>query len=344
LRAHLVGSVPLADSAAVFRTLADALGAGLARMPDGETGVRRSWIRFLQDVLAEHSGIEVARDLPPFRFVQWDGKLVREIPRLRVTGAAPLDADGFATGYADMAIDSWRVFEALQTAGEIPAQLKFQICMPTPIAPTYNNMLPADRPPVLAALTRHLIGEVERIAAALPNERIAVQWDVCQEVLAWEGYYEEGPVDFRSETLQVLSAVGNAVPAGVELGYHLCYGSPLDEHLVQPKDMSVLVEIANAMAAQVARDIQFIHMPVPRTRSDDSYFAPLQRLALAADTELYLGLIHHDDADGDAARLAAARKYARIDGVGAECGMGRGDPGRLDAMLKAHMRLLEPAA
>jgi len=36
--AHLIGSVPLADTEAVFRTVAGALGPHLARIPDGETG------------------------------------------------------------------------------------------------------------------------------------------------------------------------------------------------------------------------------------------------------------------------------------------------------------------
>ena len=62
-----------------------------------------------------------------------------------------------------------------------------------------------------------------------------MQWDVCQEVLAWEGYYEPGPVDFRTETIEVLSRIGNAVPASIELGYHLCYGSPADEHWCSPR-------------------------------------------------------------------------------------------------------------
>src|SRR5205807_1662009 len=83
-----------------------------------------------------------------------------------------------------------------------------------------------DRPMLLPALTEHLIGEVEKIAGAIPSDRLAVQWDVCQEVLAWEGYYEEGPVDFRSETLAFLTEIGDAVPAAIELGYHLCYGGP----------------------------------------------------------------------------------------------------------------------
>jgi hypothetical protein len=167
---------------------------------------------------------------------------------------------------------------------------------------------------------------------------------VCQEVLAWEGYYEPGPVDFRTETVAVLGEVGDAVPAAIELGYHLCYGSPADEHLVQPKDMGVMVEMANAVAAAVRRPIQFFHMPVPKGRSDDAYFAPLERLRLGRETELYLGLIHHDDAAGDAARLAAARRHARVDGVGTECGMARGDPARLPALLAAHARAAELSA
>jgi hypothetical protein len=165
-----------------------------------------------------------------------------------------------------------------------------------------------------------------------------VQWDVCQEVLAWEGYYEAGPVDFRSETIDVLTRIGDAVPRAIELGYHLCYGSPADEHCVQPKDMAIMVEIANATSARVARPIQFFHMPVPKGRTDDVYFAPLDNLRLHLETELYLGLIHHDDPEGDMARLTAARRHTRVAGVATECGMARGDPARLPSLLAAHVR------
>jgi hypothetical protein len=336
---HMVGSIPLPDAEAVFRTLSSTAGRRMIRMPDGETGIRKTWIKFLQDVLAENPAIEVALDVAPFRFVQWDGKLIREIPRLRLRPGTGPDPASFRTGYADMAVAAWAIFERLQKAGVIPAGVKFQISLPTPTAPAYNNMLPADRSGVLLPLTQHFIGEVNKIAAALPNDRIAVQWDVCQEVLAWEGYYEKGPVDFRTETLDVLARVGDAVPSGIELGYHLCYGSPADEHLVQPKDMGIMVEMTNAIVAGVERPIQFFHMPVPKGRTDDAYFMPLERLRLEPDTELYLGLIHHDDAAGGEARLAAARRHARVDGIATECGMARGDPTRLPALLAAHVRL-----
>jgi hypothetical protein len=340
---HLVGSIPLPDAETVFRTLSGAVGRHLVRLPDGETGIRKTWIRFLQDVLLENPAIELAKDVPPLKFVQWDGKVIREIPRLRLKPGAKPDPASFKTGYADMAIESWGLFERMQKAGTIPANVKFQISIPTPIAPTYNNMVPSDRPGLLPALTRHFIGEIAKIAKTLPNDRIAIQWDVCQEVLAWEGYYEPGPVDFRTETIDVLSRIGDAVPAAIDLGYHLCYGSPADEHMVQPKDSGIMVELTNAIVTGVKRPIQFFHMPVPKGRTDDAYFAPLEKLRLPAGTELYLGLIHHNDAQGDAARLAAARRHTRVDGIGTECGMARGDPARLPALLAAHAHAAELA-
>jgi len=341
---HFVGSIPLPDTESVLRTLCQTVGPYLVRIPDGETGIRRTWIKFLQDVLANNPAIERADEVPPFKFVQWDGRLIREIPRLRLKKGAKPDPQTFNSGYADMAIQSWGVFERLQKAGVIPAGVKFQVCLPTPIAPTYNNMLPADRPRLLPALTQHFVGEVGKIMAAIPNERIALQWDVCQEVLAGEGYYEVGPVDFRTETMEVLAAIGNAVPRAADLGYHLCYGSPADEHLVQPKDAGLMVEMANAIVAGVNRPIQFFHLPVPKGRTDDAYFAPLNNLVLGPETARYLGLIHHNDGAGDSARLAAARRHTRVDGIATECGMARGDPARLPALLAAHARAAAGAA
>jgi hypothetical protein len=336
---HFVGSIPLPDSETVFNTLSEIAGPYCRSLPDGETGIRKTWIRFLQDVLAQNPAIERAPGAPPFRFTQWDGKLLREIPRLRIKPGAVPEAETFATGYADMALESWRLFDRLQQAGVIPAGIKFQVSLPTPIAPTYNNMMPSDRPLLLPALTRHLTGEAAKIAAGIPHDRLVLQWDVCQEVLAWEGYYEPGPVDFRTETIELLSQIGEAVPAAVEFGYHLCYGSPADEHCVQPKDMAVMVEIANLTSAAVKHPIRFFHMPVPKGRSDDAYFAPLERLRLHPGTALYLGLVHYDDAVGDRARLAAAQRHCAVAGVATECGMARGDPARLPALLAAHVEL-----
>jgi hypothetical protein len=333
---HFVGSIPLPDTESVFRALAAATGSHLKRLPDGETGIRKTCIRFLQQVLADNPAIEVASDAPPFKFTQWDGKLLREIPRLRVKPGAQLDPATVKTGYADIAIESWRLFDRLQQEGVIPAGVKFQISLPTPIAPTYNNMVPTDRPALIPMLMTHMLGEVAAIAQALPHDRIALQWDVCQEVIAWEGYYEPGPVDFQKETIAELIAIGNGVPVAIEVGYHLCYGSPADEHVIQPKDAGIMVDIVNATSAGVRRPLQFFHLPVPKPRTDDAFFAPLDGLQLRAETELYLGLVHRDDMEGNAARLAAAWRHVRVDGVATECGMARGDPEGFPALLAAH--------
>ena len=187
---HFVGSIPLPDAETVFRTLADVAAPYLLRLPDGETGIRKTWIRFLQDGLAENPAIERAMEVPPFKFTQWDGKVLHEIPRLRVKRGATPDPDTFKTGYAETALASWSLFDRLGKEGVIPEGVSFQVSLPTLIAPTYNSTLPSDRPALLPALTEHLMGEVDKIAAAIPNDRVALQWDVCQEVLAWEGYYE----------------------------------------------------------------------------------------------------------------------------------------------------------
>jgi methionine synthase II (cobalamin-independent) len=231
------------------------------------------------------------------------------------------------------------VFRELKAARAIAPGVRFQVCIPSPIAPVYNNMLPADRPAVLAALMRHFVAEVERIADAIPPESLAIQWDVCQEVLAWEGYYEPGPVEFETETVETLATLAAAVPEPVELGFHLCYGSPHDEHLVQPKDAGVMVRLINAVAERAPRPIDFVHFPVPKARSDSAYFEPFAGLQLDAATERYLGLIHYRDAAGDRQRLAAARRFLRVDGVATECGMGRGDPARLTELVAAHAAL-----
>src|ERR1700729_2132834 len=127
LLVHFVGSIPLPDSEAVFRTLSGAIGGRAARLPDGETGIRKTWIRFLQDVLADNPAIELAADVPPFKFVQWDGKVVREIPRLRIKPGMTPNRKEFKTGYADMAIASFAVFDRMQKDGVIPEGVKFQV-------------------------------------------------------------------------------------------------------------------------------------------------------------------------------------------------------------------------
>jgi hypothetical protein len=340
LVAHLVGSVPLDDRESVMRTLAQALGPHVRRLPDGETGRRADWIGFVRRHLGRHPAFEKDTATPPFQFKQWDGTVVMEWPLLKFRGGIDRSAVVFNTGYARDAIESFKVFARLQVDGVIAEQVRFQACAATPLAIAYMYVTPADRADFTRAYTCHLADEIAAMAAALPLDRLAVQWDVCQEVLMWEGYFDQPP-HYKDEILASLGTIGDAVPEPVELGYHLCYGSPLDEHCLQPKDMAVLVEMTNGIVAAVRRGVQFFHLPVPQARNDAAYFAPLSGLKLPPGTELYLGCVHAGDPAGSKAKLARARQHVGIAGVGTECGWGRGRPEKLAAILAAHAELIE---
>lgn len=134
---HLVGSVALPDADAVFRALAGGLGPWLKRIPDGETGPRQFWIRWQRDMLQRHPDLELDPTVPPLQFVQWDGKLVRSIPGLRFKPDVDPARSVFETGYAPAAIESYATFRRLRDAGTIPAGLRFQVALPSPMGPGF---------------------------------------------------------------------------------------------------------------------------------------------------------------------------------------------------------------
>ena len=42
------------------------------------------------------------------------------------------------------------------------------------------------------------------------------------------------------------------------------------KHLVQPKDMAIMAEMATGICTGVGRSIKFFHMPVPIDRTEDA--------------------------------------------------------------------------
>ena len=61
--AHLLGSVPLADTETVLRAVCAELGPHLRRIPDGETGERLQWVEFQRDMLLNHPDMEEDPDV-----------------------------------------------------------------------------------------------------------------------------------------------------------------------------------------------------------------------------------------------------------------------------------------
>jgi hypothetical protein len=135
----------------------------------------------------------------------------------------------------------------------------------------------------------------------------------------------------------VLAGLGNRVPSNVDLLYHFCYGDNNHRHSVEPINMADMVDMANRLTRAVKRPIQLIHMPVPRDRSDDAYFAPLKDLALAPQTQIALGLVHMTGGlDGIKRRMATAQRHLGSFAIATECGFGRRKPETIPDLLRLH--------
>jgi hypothetical protein len=337
---HFVGSLPYPCCEDVFRSLGREVGGFLRRMPDGETGERIKWIVFQQRMLQQHEALEIDASIPPLPVRQSDGTVHRHIARVRIKPGVDPGGVVFDTGYDRAAVESYQVFRRMREDGSIPPDVRFQFALPTPLATGLMYVSPNGREGYVRAYERSLLQALDAILAAIPHEDLSIQFDVCQEVLLFEGYFPEQVSDSRELVFGQLARLSGAVPAGAELGFHLCYGSPGDQPLVKLSTAAVLVELMNGIAAGARRTVDFIHIPVPR-QADASFFAPLSLWQRPAGTRLYLGLLQFDDTEGDRRRIALAREVLSEFGVAAECGFGRTDPARLPALLANHRAAAE---
>ncbi|HZF07004.1 MAG TPA: class I SAM-dependent methyltransferase [Patescibacteria group bacterium] len=330
--AHLVGSVPLASAEAVFSTLATELGDRLRRMPDGETGPRSDWIVWQLPVFTSQPRLEVVPPAP-------DGW--RPLPRVRLEDGAGAEEVRFeALGYADAAIASYRVFARLKRDGLVPVACRFQVCLPTPLAPISAFVVPEHQGVLEPVYEARLLAELRRVLQEVPHDQLAIQWDTNFEFGMLEGVFPVWFDDVKGGILERLLRLSRHVPPDVELGYHFCYGDVQHRHFKEPGDAGTLVEIANALAASLGRPLTWVHLPVPRDRADDAYYAPLAGLRLRPETELYLGLVHHTDGVlGTARRIDVAQRFAADFGIATECGWGRRAPATLPELLRIHREL-----
>ncbi|MDQ6771838.1 MAG: hypothetical protein M3024_02425 [Candidatus Dormibacteraeota bacterium] len=325
----LVGSVPLESSTAVFDAVGDALGGLVKRVPDGETGSRKDWIVWQGEVFARTPGLQPGGTRP------LQGGYLFQLYRVPENGA---DAVRFgALGYAASALASYEEFKAARTAGRIAPGTRFQVSLPTPLAVVLSFSDPGSIAAIWPKYEQRLSQEVAEIVAGIPHEDLAIQWDVAAEIV----FILEDPAMAAQFPMPGLVAaiarISAPIPAGVELGLHLCYGDPGHKHVVEPRDTGLLVRFANELTAAIQRPVAWVHMPVPRDRDDAAYFAPLRDLRLPPGTELYLGLVHlTDGAEGAQRRLAAAKTVVTDFGIATECGFGRRPPETVPNLLALH--------
>src|SRR3954451_21317912 len=177
--AHLVGSVPLGSAHEVFRRTASALGDRVRRLPDGETGPRSDWILWQDPVFSA---------LPQFEVGPPGPDTYRTLPKLRLrAGERAEDVAIGNLGFADAALASYKVFAQLKRDGAVPSHVRFQLALPTPLAPI-SAFIDAEHQAQIEPLYEAcVLRELTAIFAAVPRDQLALQWDTRLEFAMLEG-------------------------------------------------------------------------------------------------------------------------------------------------------------
>jgi SAM-dependent methyltransferase len=335
LGVHLVGSVPLGSAEEVFRTLSRELGDRVRRLPDGETGPRADWIVWQYPVLSSRPQFEVAPPAP---------RSYRALPRLKLGSGEDGDVLSFGSlGYADAALTSYRTFSVLKRDAIVPLGCRFQVSLPTPLAPVSAFVALDDQAVVEPAYEAAMARELAQILDVIPHDQLALQWDTNVEFGMLEGDIPVWFPDVKAGILERLIRISRLVPADVELGFHFCLGHDEDTPRHVPADLGRMVEVANALAASLDRPVNWLHVPLPPGQADHAFIEPLRDLRLPAETELYLGLLEPGASD-DALRPVAALAHRLVGdfGLATPCGWGRLPPAQLPELIAAHVRASRP--
>ena len=342
--AHLNGSVNLEDAETVMREVSARIPHGLRRLPDGETGDRGNWIFFQFLKFQQMDALELENpDADPSQYTT---------PTLKLRdGVDPGAVTWPDLGYAQAYTESFETFTRLEQEGVIPAGVRFQVQYPTPLASIAGFIAADDQMALLPSYEVALFADLERLLAAVPHDRVAVQWDVAVEF----GLLEQAmfATDDGPDVGWVTDAVARCidqVPAGVPAGAHLCYGDYGHKHFVEPTSLATQVSVIGAVGEKASRPVSFYSLTVPQDQAAPEYFAPLSELRVPDDTELYLALVpYHPEtqAAGTTERqigLVDAQLGGREWGICTECGMGRVEREDVLPMLDAYREILGRSA
>ncbi|ESZ96092.1 hypothetical protein SBOR_3569 [Sclerotinia borealis F-4128] len=329
---HFVGSICLPDTSKVFRRLNTTFPTQLKRIPDGEPGNRGNFVLWQRSVFYRY----------PYLVRSLYFSLAKDPGPIPI---APEKIKLMPIGYDDAAIDSYAKFCRLRDSGVIPKGVRFQVSLPTPINVLHVSIEPAYQEALEPIYTKALLRAVRRIQDEIPAEDLAIQWDVAVEFAFLEGIVSPPPhwiMALRDCIVTRIIDLAKAIDPSVELGFHFCYGDLGHQHFTQPKDMTLLVDIANRVLTETRkrRSVNWLHMPVPKDRVDRGYFEPLKYLE-KNDTELYLGLLHQDDLEGTRLRIRTASEFVEDFGIATECGLGRADTAEFESVFEIAKKITE---
>ena len=320
----LVGSLPADSTEAAFRASAELFGDMVFALPDGEPGPRAAWVGYEREQLVRpHPDVEtVAVTESPTGIPRH----AYETPIFRISdGVTDLHWDSWPR--IDEALASYRQFAALREEGVIPAHLRFQVCLPFPSSAMngFKADFAGDYPVAERGFEDLVARELGRLLHEIPTSDLAIQWDVCYEVLDLEGviaWTSDGAWERFAGPVARLTPL---IPEEVFVGYHLCYGTFPEWPMYEARDLGLLVRMANHAVANSGRAVDWVHMAGPRylRSEDESYFRPLSELS-AGEARIFLGIVLPlDGVAGLRRRHDTASKFLADFGVAMYCGFGR---------------------
>jgi hypothetical protein len=338
----LVGSLPADSTDEALRAGAELFGDLVFALPDGETGPRRAWVGFEREQLVRpNPGVETVETTASPTGIP---RHAYETPVFKIRdGVTDLHWDTWPR--IDDAIASYGRFRELRDEGVIPAGLRFQIGLPFPSSALngFKADWSADYPVALRGFEELVTRELERLTGEIPPKDLAIQWDVCYEVLDIEGvipWMGDGAWERFSGGVADLT---HLIPEEVLVGYHFCYGTFPEWPMYETRDMGLIVRMANHAVANSGRRVDWLHLAGPRyLRSEDGeFFRPLAELE-PGDARVFLGIVLPiDGVPGLERRHRTASKYLDDFGVAMYCGFGR-QPG-VDGMetMREHRRVVK---
>ncbi|KIW66402.1 hypothetical protein PV04_05738 [Phialophora macrospora] len=358
---HFIGSVPCDSTEEALTLLSKTLPHHIRRLPDGEPATRQNFVYFQHYLFKPYPQLVIARyndDTTTAGASFDDGKLKDVRDHL----------SKLETGYDSAAIESYAIFKKLRAEGVVPEGVRFQVSIPTPLNGICSSIAANHRTLVEPYYTAALVRALQNIQSQIPHEDLAIQIDCPYEFGLLERLWKLPGTDrfapwwttelsnwdelFIAVVDRIVAFAGQGhVAKDVELGFHFCYGDVQHKHFVEPKDMGLIVKVANAVFPRLAeqgRPVTFFHAPVPKERDDEAYFAPLKQLIpllIEGGTELYLGLVREGDEEGTYRRIETARKMVGEEvswGVASECGMGRTPRDRVASILAIMKTVARP--
>lgn len=330
---YLTGSINVATVDDAFQLVGSRLQPGVTRVPDGEPGDRANWVLTQAGHFLDNPTLDVVDD------------------KARVRPGTPVSFGSL--DYHSVAAESYARFLVARRAGVLAEDSRFLVSIPTPFN-AVNSFAQFDSQVEIAyAYEQALHDSVAALQEAIPPSDLAIQWDLPTELATVEGWFPNPYGGFEpifAATARLASWVHN----DAELTFHLCYGDskfgaspfmgePASEEAaarggrhILPRDASAIVTLANGLSRHVPRRIDAIQAATVAAWNRRAHWQPLSGLALEADTEIYLGLLHAEDGvDGARTRSALAAEFLPEFGISTECGLGRHSADQLEAVLVA---------